>query len=502
MTKLVAIEWDSREARLAVATATRGTARIEELFAVSLVAEDGETALPDAEVAQRISAAIASRQLAGSETLIAVARASIELKLLSLPPAPDAEVPELVRFLSVKEFNNLADDWPLDYIPRTGSETEPRTVLAAALAPVAMNEILAVCRTAQLEPKHMVLRPSAAASLLRRRKSDVRVRLLVDVLVDEADLTVLVDETVVFMRTARVSHGLSEAERKAALITETRRTLAAVANQLSGQKVEQLYVCGDGPLERALATAVEEQLRLPSVVFDPLADLDRSTDLRQRPPQDAGRFGPLLGMLLDEVGGTPHAIDFLSPKKKPQPKSRKREYMLAGAALVLIAVLGIGATFRALWARDEENAALARRVEDNKKLVIEAQQSVKEWEELEKWQAADVPWLDKLASASARMPPAEDMIFTKVQIGADNRGPSIIVDGLAKNVAVIDAAEGSMRDPTHRVESKGSSPDTSMPGFTRKFTAQIRPFDPKAEEEAAKKASTKKPQPSISLRGR
>jgi Tfp pilus assembly PilM family ATPase len=502
MPKLLAIEWDAREARMAVATATHGRARVEDVFAVPLVAEDGETPLDDAEATRRISAAIASRQLSRSEALIAVARASIELKLLSLPPAPNAEVPEMVRFQAVKEFNNLGDDWPLDFISCSGGESEPRTVLAAALAPAVMNEILGVCRAAELEAKHMVLRPSAAASLLRRQKDAARVRMLVDVLVDEADLTVLVGETVVFMRTARVSHGLSDVERSTALVAETRRTLAAVSNQLSGQKVERLYVCGVGPTERALAAAVEEQLRLPATVFDPLADLDRSTELSQHPPKDAGRYGPLLGMLLDEAAEIPHAIDFLAPKKKPQPRSHKREYMLASAVGALLLVVGIGGTVHALWSRDDENAALALRVENNKKRVTQAQQAVKEWDEIDKWQAGDISWIDRLAMASTRMPPADEMMLTKLQITSDTRGPAATVDGVAKNAAAIDAAENSMRNDHQRVDSKGSAPDTTVSGFTRKFTSQIRPYDPAAEEAAAKRAAAKKPQTPISLRAK
>ena len=198
MTQLLAIEWDSREARLAVATAGRGSARVEELFAVPLVAADGETELSDAEVAQRIAAAVRQRKLTNAETLVAVARASIELKPLSLPPAPDDEVPELARFQAMREFNTLGDDWPLDFIPLSGNATEPRTVLAAAIAPQAVKEILATCAPAELNVKHVVLRPCAAASLLRRRAGEGRIRLLVDVLGDEADLTVLVGDTVVF----------------------------------------------------------------------------------------------------------------------------------------------------------------------------------------------------------------------------------------------------------------------------------------------------------------
>lgn len=493
MTQLLAIEWDSREARLAVATAGRGSVRVDELFAVGLVAADGETELSDAEVAERIAAAVRQRKLAKATTLVAVARASIELKPLSLPPAPDDEVPDLARFQALRDFNALGDDWPLDFIPLSGNETEPRTVLAAAIAPQAIKEILATCEPAELDVKHVVLRPCAAASLLRRRRADAGIRLLVDVLNDEADLTVLVGETVVFMRTARLSHGLSTAERTSALVAETRRTLVAVANQLSGQRVEQICVCGDGAEFKSLAAAIEEQIKLPSIVVDPLDGVELAPDLRRAPPADVGRWAPLLGLLLDEAQGERHAIDFLVPKKRPAPPSRRNRYIAIAAAVAAVAIALVGWIWNDLGNRDEDNALLAKRIaaslsKDNaeKKSVLDrAKDTQAAWGEMEAWLAGDVVWLDELARASERVPDASQMMVTRLSIVSNAAGPAMTVDGLAKDVATIDAAENSLRDENHRVESRGSSPDDSRPGYTRKFTFILKPQDERAAAAAA-----------------
>jgi Tfp pilus assembly PilM family ATPase len=494
MPQLLAIEWDSREARLAVATAGRGSLRVEELFTVGLVAADGETELPDAEVAERIAAAVRQRKLAKAETLVAVARASIELKPLSLPPAPVDDLPDLTRFQALRDFNTLGDDWPLDFIPLSGSETEPRTVLAAAIAPQAIKEILATCAPAELDVKHIVLRPCAAASLLRRRPADARIRLLLDVLSDEADLTVLVGETAVFMRTARLSHGLSSGERTQALVAETRRTMVAVANQLSGQRVEKICVCGDSPEFKALALAIEEQIKLPTVTFDPLDSVDLSSELRRAPPVDVGRWAPLLGMLLDESQGERHSIDFLEPKKRPAAPSHKRRNSLVAAGVAALALLIVGWIWIDLGNRDEANADLQTRIAantkrdaaDKKTPLDRAKETQAAWEEVEKWFEGDAVWLDELARASEKAPDSSKMMVTQLSIVSDARGPAMTVVGLAKDAATIDAAENSLRDKLHRVESRGTSEDSSRPGYTRKFTFVLRPY---ATEEAAVAAS-------------
>jgi hypothetical protein len=175
--------------------------------------------------------------------------------------------------------------------------------------------------------------------------------------------------------------------------------------------------------------------------------------------------------------------------------------MIAAVASAVLLALGAFVSFKALWDRDADNSALARRVEENKKRVEDAKLAVREWDELEKWQAEDIPWLDKLSNASVKLPPPDEMMVTKLQITSDSRGPTATIDGVAKSVATIEVAESSLRDERQRVDSKGSAPDTTVPGFTRKFTSQIRPYDPVAEEAAAKKAAAAKRQGPISLRG-
>ena len=61
-----------------------------------------------------------------------------------------------------------------------------------------MAEIEVTCQSANLTPERLVLRPCAAASLLSRMHpaDESKLRLLVDLLADEADLTVLAGDTV------------------------------------------------------------------------------------------------------------------------------------------------------------------------------------------------------------------------------------------------------------------------------------------------------------------
>ncbi|MEX2559658.1 MAG: hypothetical protein WD403_07070, partial [Pirellulales bacterium] len=133
MPRLLALEWDSREVRFAVALAKAGQSVIEHAFAVPLPARlEGQASLGDTRTAESIGQALASLRLGRAETLVAVGRASIELKQLTLPPAPADELPDMVRFQAMREFTSLAEGWPLDFLPLGAGTDGPRQVLAAA----------------------------------------------------------------------------------------------------------------------------------------------------------------------------------------------------------------------------------------------------------------------------------------------------------------------------------------------------------------------------------
>src|SRR5688572_14023450 len=95
--RLLALEWDGSEARIAVATQRGRKVVVEQAFSVPFEAK-GDLPTDDAEPGRLIAAALASRKIGRVETLVAIGRASIELKRLTLPPAPDEDLPSLVRF--------------------------------------------------------------------------------------------------------------------------------------------------------------------------------------------------------------------------------------------------------------------------------------------------------------------------------------------------------------------------------------------------------------------
>ena len=479
MPRYLALEWDGSEARVVVANARRDAVSIDEAFVVDLAPKDPGQTFADPNVGQAIATALSARGIGRATTLVAVGRASIELKLLAIPEAPEDELPDMVRFQALREFTTIAEDWPLDFVNIPADDEQPGGVLAAAISPEMVEQIGATCEAAGLTPTHLVLRPCAAASLLKRlpASSGGQVRLLVDPLADEADLTVLVDQTVVFMRTARLSASYTPEDRSRSLVTEIRRTLASVHNQLAGRRVGQIYICAGGddqemPADQ-FADRIAEQLDVPAVVFNPfevVADCGRvAIDL----PANPGRFAPLLGMLLDEVQQARHAIDFLHPKRKPPPPSRKRMVAIAGAGALAVVVMLAGM----MWMRMSRlNSQITGLTEDSKTLdrnVAQANSIIGDVTLIDEWVGGDTNWLDELYRTSKEFPPAEKAMLTQMRIATGKKEDAMHISGVSIDSDVIKSIHGKLRDARHRVERHTEQHDEQLPAYPWRFDSSV-----------------------------
>ena len=282
MPNLFALQWDSHEICLMVASGRGRQVVIEQAFVIPCQ-PDASAADAAEPIGRRIAAELDARGLGRGEAVVAVGRSSIELRQLQLPPAPDEDLPDMVRFQATREFNELDDKWLLDFVPIDGSADTPRTVLATAIAPAVLRQIEAVCEHAGLKMRRLLLRPCEAASLLEGEKSVPRGQtvLLVDPLGTEVDLTAVVDGKAVFLRTTRIG---SDPPPVQALVAEIRLTLAAASNQLGGRKIESIVLCGQQQADLDLARAIETELGICVEHFDPLGGVKLGGALVESPP--------------------------------------------------------------------------------------------------------------------------------------------------------------------------------------------------------------------------
>ncbi|MEQ8785581.1 MAG: hypothetical protein RIC55_04750 [Pirellulaceae bacterium] len=494
MANLLALDWDGREARVAVARRRTTGVVLEQAFTVDLgsVADESMSAV---EVGARLAAALSARQIGRCDTLVAVGRSRIELRALALPPSPVEELPDLVRFQALRQFANIGEDWPIDFVHLATGEEETLTVLTAAIAPEMVEQIRAACEAAEQSPKHLVLRPYAAASLLLRSMRDDNCRLMVDLLADEADLTVIADRQLVFMRTVRLP--ADDQRRPTVLMGEIRRTMVAAQNQLGGRAVERVVLCGNEQEHTDLKSRVEASLSLPVDVFDPFSAVEVAGELAANLPANPGSFTPLLGMLLDEAAGAAHAIDFLHPRKKPRPKSRKRTFALVGGAVAAVVLVAAGLAYSNYRSMDARIQELAQREEKLIEAEKTANQLIADASLLDAWNDGDVIWLDELRNLSKKYPPAQQAIITQLVAAGGQRegGGRYFIDCAAASPDAITDIERRLRDARREVQGTGGATDDNKLGYGWSFKKMVT-IKPPTEEETAEQPSAADPSPS------
>jgi Tfp pilus assembly PilM family ATPase/Tfp pilus assembly protein PilN len=453
MARYLALEWNEDEARLAVAGSQGDAMVVEHAFTVNLRCESADASGP-ADFGKRISEALSARGIARQESLVAIGRTSIELRQLTIPPAPDDDLPDMVRFQALREFNAMQEDWALDFMPIDDDPTQPRTVLAAAIAPDQIAQIQQTCQSAGLRAKRLVLRPCGAASLFSRRHSEgrFRVRLLVDVLAEEADLTVMIDRKVIFLRTARLpADPLAAPDGIPALAGEIRRTIAAVQNQLGGRIVESIVLCGSGDEHGKLAETLDQRLGMPVTLFDPFEGLKLEGELVRGLPEHAGRFAPLLGILQDEILHEHPSVDFLHPRRRPPPPSRTRPMLYLAAALTAVVGLIFTVVTVRQWKLRGELDSVRNQITDADLLIKEMEAAKKTVDEVDKWRGNDVVLLEEMRWLAEKLPSAEKVKLTEIGFKQGQYSGDIHLQGFAASSEAVGDLERKLSDSTHQV---------------------------------------------------
>jgi Tfp pilus assembly PilM family ATPase len=500
MPRLLALEWDHKEARVVIARTRGKVVAVEHALAVPLPLREG-TAASEADIGAALAKVLADHGAGRLETLVAVGRSNIELKFLSTPPAPPEELPDLVRFQAMRQFTSLGDEWPLDFVPLSPNADGGSNVLAAAISPDLVQQIRQTCTAASVSLSRLVLRPFAAASLIKGEAADDKCRMVVDLLGDDADLTVLIGEQVIFPRTVRLPAAAEPENLARALLVEGRRTIIAAQNQLGGRRVEEVVIFGDGLHHSSVKQLLEKELSLPVKLIDPFDKIEWAEASRARKPEFPGTFAPLLGMLLDEASGAAHAIDFLHVRKRPVPANRRRTLLAAGIAAAAVLLLGLFAIQWQLWSLDDQIRALQSRRNEQEKLAKAGAKPLADAAKLDLFARGELIWLDELSLASENFPAAGTAQVDNLTAQfVPREGGKFTLSGLADSDETATLVNERLRVGARTVTSTGAQEDkTAVGGLKWRFkeTVTVPPHEdipppaPPAKGKPQAKASVK-----------
>ena len=456
MGKILAIDWDRHQLRYVLAVTGRRTVKVLAASAVPMMTrqdEDDPEERPDPSGTLR---AKLGRKASRLPALVGVDRASIETMTLTLPPATDAELPELVLNQAMRDSPSVTEDTPLDFLPQNDDPTEPREVLVATLAPDAMRQIKQACVEAGIKPARMLMRPYASASLFLRSElaENGEASLLVNLVGDEVDLTVVAEGKIVFTRTARIPHSDDQGETDQRVLAEIGRTLmVAMQHQIGDRAVGRICLFGSQGDRQALSDGATKQFELPVVEFDPF---DAVEITRKALPDEPGSFASLLGMLLDEAHNAQHAIDFLNPREVPKPPDRRRLYAAVAGLLIIGGLYVWDEQSSELEKLDATIATLTQEHDERKQMATVAANQIQIASALRAWHSTEINWLDEMRDLSVRFPSGQDMVVLRMNLSPGRRGGGAVTfSGLARDPKILVGMEDDMRrDGLHDISSK------------------------------------------------
>jgi Tfp pilus assembly PilM family ATPase len=478
--RFVAVEFDSRSIRAALAERTGSGARILRLH------EAAAPAPADLGDAQKLGAII-GRQLAaqgmGSLPMAMCApRSRIVLKAAKLPPkvAP-GELPAMVQYQAEKDLPFRADEAVIDfavsshYTGEAQREGEPAgeatdVLIAAVRVPVA-DFHRSLAQAAGCYPLHLAAKPWADVECVLSSPNLAPDGLvIVHVGPDETEITIIEDREPSMTRSAGVKlpaplqrrDAINEAAASVAM--EVTRTIQSY--QVAGRKaVRSVVVAGGTGIEPQLVDDLAARTRLPCQLYKPAVAL---------PVPDAQAAAPFISLvgLAMAAGRGELALDFLNPKR-PQAQTGKRTRRTA-AAIAAAVVLGVGVITAVAMVSSQRAQANRQALELDKarkeSKVVDA--LIKRVGTLDGWVATGRPWLDHLAALSAMMPPAEQAYVTALNVNTENTVSITIRARSSEAIARLNERIGAA---DYDVKPGKIGTVSDQYGYTQEMTLQISP---------------------------
>lgn len=453
MPHILVLDWDQREVRYVLGQTSGRKARVLALGTLALPSAEEAPELSEQAFAAEVNGLLTRWKARRARVLVSLPRSSVELLYLTLPPASDAELPELVANQAVQQSPTISEQARLDFLPTAGEPGEPRSVLAAALADEEEQRIRGRLAAAGLTPQRILLRPLAAESLFRHliAASD-QACLLIDRVGQDLMLNVVAPDRLGFTRTVRLPEQASEEDVVDRLVAETKRTvLAAPREQVGEGGIQRIYLFGRQEDYGPSAAEIGNALSLPVELLDPL-DAVEFSDAGVAPQPEW--FAPLLGALLDEAAGS-HPLDFLHPRRRLHPWARWRIAALAAGGLAvfaLVAGLYVWSNLAELNAENQQLSARLRELNETARKAVKQKQRI---EAIAAWKNRDVNWLEELRDLSIRFPGPRDAVVLRMSMRpSQGAGGMIDLQGLVRDPTVVVNLERQVRDEFRTVRSR------------------------------------------------
>lgn len=472
MQRLIAIDCDSREVAFVTAMAAGDRITLESGGVLPLKPADGDVPLTPDQVGKQLQSLIGKVKKAGAKVLVSVDRNSTELFTITVPPAAEAELPEMVLNQLSVDSPNIVEESIVDFVVNPGPTDDARRISATALSKKEFDRLTAICSAAGLTPARMLSRSYETAALfLKLQPNTSGDSLLVNVIADEVDLIVVDRTRPLFFRTVKLPGILGDEATDQRLLDEIRRTLLVVPqNPEVGQVIESVFVFGTGPNQRRIVEQMANDT-VKTQTFDPYAGFTFGSQWNE---PSSSRLIPLLGMLVSEANSGKHAVDFANPRRAPIPPNRTRQIVMVAVAILAFGGSGVYYLWETFSKLDAEIVKLKNDSAKLKTQIKKTSEKKNVTDAIEDWNASSIIWLDELRDLASKFPSGQDFVIQRLTMTPSRSGRATIAfQGLASESRIVTRMESALRDARHEVQTPRVEERTQDKLYSWSFDASI-----------------------------
>lgn len=424
------------------------------------------------------------REVSTRQVLVVIPREVAVFRQFELPAVPADELPDLVRFQAATRFSTPVDELVIDYIPFAPRvEGMGHSVLAASLDKDLLERWRKGCELAGLQLVGCTVSSVGLAEAVVRLTPNQTTRRPTLIVYGEAakiELLLLDEGCPLFSAVVHLRGEGQSVERL--LDRELKRAFVTLGESHPGVEIDQAVLCGQSTL---VGDWLNRTFPDRWTTLD-LANVPTSTLRINGDPNSVSV--PALGWALAQEQPQVLGLDFLRPRKRPEPQDWSKWKWGAVAAVAVLMCLSAYIGFR--WRLSALNTELADIEEQTRTLVAQnsaGQPVIASKNVLSNWVDSRQDPVQFLITLNELSPETDRLYFSSLNVSPLGNEVRVRVTGAgqARTRADVEELNDRLAESGFRIRPKAINQNAKDPDYPIAFELDADWLKPKPAPAAA-----------------